>query len=465
MNSQSVTAQGHSLQSRLLTMVLGLVMLVWAVTLAATWLDTEHEVGELLDAHLSQAAALLVSQPLENLSDIDVTETPSLHEYQPKVVFQVWHLDDLVIRSGTAPAVPMTAAKTTGFTESMVGGKAWRVFTTQGKDDHVLIHVGEETAARNDVVLASMRSVIWPMAMALPILALGVWGAVRNAVKPLRELGWQVAHRRPGQQDPLATLNVPLETQPLVEELNRLFERMAERLESERRFTADAAHELRTPISAIRMQAQVAQGASEPSERDEALQGTLTGCDRATHLVEQLLQLARLESDTDGITHGNSSKLQDCVRRVKHDLQATARARKQLIDVEWLAQGEELHCLTPDALTQVLVRNLIDNALRYSPDGGAVHVRFSSGNAAKSAFTIEDNGPGLDQDQMARLGERFFRVLGSGQSGSGLGWSIVTRIARLYGMQVTVTRSQTLGGLRVEVSWSRQQQQGPDRTQ
>ena len=446
---------GRSLQTRLLVTVLSLVMLVWAIMVTATWHDTEHEVGELLDAHLSQAAALLVSQPLSDLSDIDVAETPTLHEYQPKVVFQVWHLNDRVIRSATAPTEPMTAERTPGFSNSSVGGEIWRVFTAQGKDEHVLIHVGERQAARTDVVKASMRSVIWPMLLALPLLAIGVWAAVRSALKPLKDLGQQVADRRPGQQDPLRAAAVPLEAQPLVEELNRLFDRMANMLESERRFTADAAHELRTPIAAIRMQAQVAQGALCSDERDEALIATVTGCDRATRLVEQLLQLARLEFGTELVeaTSTQTSPLHAVVQRVESDLTPTAAQRHQHMAVVWNTGCTDLPCPAPDAMMQVLVRNLLDNALRYSPEYATVRLTVSRQDPHVVQLTVEDCGPGLSNEHQARLGERFFRVVGSGQSGSGLGWSIIRRIARLHNLDVAVSSSPLLGGLQVQVTW------------
>jgi two-component system sensor histidine kinase QseC len=445
---------GQSLQARLLGTVLGLVCVVWLVTVAATWMDTEHEVGELLDAHLSQAASLLASLPVDELTHIRLPETPTLHEYQPKVVLQVWHADQMLIRSGTAPLQPLAGATQTGFTKTVIHGESWRVFSAAGLDEHVVIHVAEQDTARYDVILASLRSVIWPMTAALPFLALGVWWAVRHAVKPLRDLGLQVAHRRPGRADPLPLAQVPREAQPLVTELNRLFERMANLLESERRFTADAAHELRTPIAGIRMQAQVAQGAETPTERNEALAATLQGCDRATRLVEQLLQLARLEAEAD-VTPAHTP-LEACLQGVVADLTPVAAQRQQHIELhasEHAGTRGPMSSPAPEALTAVLARNLLDNALRYSPPGATVRAETHATTTGQTTLTVEDSGPGLSNDQLQRLGERFFRVLGSGQPGSGLGWSIVTRITRLYGMTVTADRSPALGGLRVRIAW------------
>lgn len=140
----------------------------------------------------------------------------------------------------------------------MIAGVVWRVFSAQGHDKHVVVHVAEQDQARQDVVLASMRSVIWPVAVALPFLGFGVWAAIRQALKPLSALGYEVAHRKPDASEPLPDAGVPREVLPLVDALNRLFGRIAMLIDSERRFTADAAHELRTPLAGIRMQAQVA---------------------------------------------------------------------------------------------------------------------------------------------------------------------------------------------------------------
>lgn len=447
-------ARTYSLQTRLMTTLLGLVTLVWAATLLATWLDTEHEIGELLDAHLSQAASVLVTQPLEDLDRLDLSPPPNLHAYQPKVVLQVWHENDLVVRSPNAPGVPLTDSRVPGFTDRTVQGERWRVFTAKGKDHHVLIHVAEQEEARDDVVLAGLRSVVWPMVLGLPLLALGVWWAVRHVVQPLRTLGQQVAKRRPDEYEALPLLGAPREAQPLLLALNRLLEQTTSLLHAERRFTADAAHELRTPIAAIRMQAQVAQGAQADAERHEALAATVQGCDRATRLVTQLLQLARLEAEADTDTTHPSAVL-PCLHRVQADLAEQARARQQQLVLQ--LTNPSVVSPAPEALTQVLLRNLLDNALRYSPDGSEVRVSLvcsgGGGDPVVNHLTVEDSGPGLTDADAARLGERFFRVLGSGQPGSGLGWSIVQRIARLYGVQVQVDRSPSLHGLRVTLTW------------
>ena len=457
--SRPVLPQIRSLQNRLLVVVLGGVSVMWLVVALATWIDTEHEVSELLDAHLAQAAALLVSQPLDDLGHLNLSTTPNLDEYQSKVVLQVWHGDDLVVRSATAPTRPLAPFVQRGFLDVVVSDVSWRVFSAQGRDEHVVIQVAEQVQARDDVLAASLRSVLWPMTVALPLLALGVWWGVRHAIKPLRDLGWQVSHRRPDASDRLEVRDVPLEAQPLVTELNRLFDRMSSLIQSERRFTADAAHELRTPLAAIRIQAQVAQGAVDADERNEALADTLKGCDRATRLVEQLLQLARLETGVEGTDQpGLSTNLGHCVQAVMAYLVPVAAQRQQKLECVPLSGSDEpahaLLCPVPEALAMVLVRNLLDNALRYSPDQARVRLRMFVQPGGGGGFTVEDSGPGLAPEQLQRLGERFFRVVGTNQPGSGLGWSIVTRIAKQHGLTVQAARSPDLGGLSVTVAWA-----------
>ena len=216
---------------------------------------------------------------------------------------------------------------------------------------------------------------------------------------------------------------------------------------AERRFTADAAHELRTPIAAIRTQAQVALAEVDSAARTHALRATLAGCDRATRLVDQLLTLSRLEAGAQPATL--PVDLGALAQRVVADLAPRAIDQGQALGLDaapgCLVQGS-------DALLGVLLRNLVDNALRYSPAGAEarVVVRRAQGQVQ---LQVDDSGPGLAEADLARLGERFFRVLGSGQDGSGLGWSIVRRIAAAQGATVVVGRSAALGGLAVTVAW------------
>lgn len=444
-----------SLQARLLALLLSLVTVVWLGAATLTWLDARHELDELLDSHLAQAAALLVVQQANANHDDDdpVADAPSLHKYAPKVAFQVFHEGQLIMRSANAGLTPMTRESNGFSTVSLDDGASWRVFATRGGERDVQVYVGEQSETRDDILWAVLGGVLMPLVYALPLLALLLWWAVRHGLAPLRQLSQALGRRQPKALQPVVLSDVPTEIEPLVQALNALFERIDAMVASERRFTADAAHELRTPIAAIRAQAQVALGAGrDTAQRDHALQFTLAGCDRATRLVEQLLTLARLEAASGHSTAPSGARTTDLstlTRRVAADLAPAALLRQQVLILDapnaCPVNGDE-------TLLGVLVRNLIDNALRYSPTGATVQVTVSAQNH-QTLFQVQDSGPGLTAPEMARLGERFYRVLGTEQSGSGLGWSIVRRVAGVFGAQVTVSRSETLGGLAVTVRW------------
>lgn len=439
-----------SLQARLLLPLLALVTVIWLAAATMTWFEAREELDDLLDGHLAQAAALLVVQQART-DDDGVADAPSLHKYAPLVAFQVFHEGKLAMRSANAGLTPMSP-KDHGFkTVLLSDGERWRVFSTSGAERDVQVYVGEKTESRNEILWAILHSVLLPLLYALPLLALGGWWAVRQGLAPLRQLSHVIGQRRPQALKQVVLADLPTEMQPMVEALNALFERIELMVASERRFTADAAHELRTPIAGIRAQAQVAMGAgADEAQRLHALQATLIGCDRATRLVEQLLTLARLEAAPTAVTATAAPvDLSAVARRVAADLARTALARHQTLELD----ADAPHAIAgDDMLIGVLVRNLIDNAMRYSPDGARICVSVTD-ESGQPTLRVEDSGPGMTEPEMARLGERFYRVLGHEQPGSGLGWSIVKRIANLFGAQVQVSHSDRLGGLAVAVRW------------
>ena len=447
----------RSLQGRLLITLIGLVTGVWLVTAMLTWFDVRHELGELLDSHLAQAASLLVAQQAGELEDDDQgIDAPTLHRYAPKVAFQVFHEGRLVLRSSNASAVPMLAFSgrvDDGFRTVTMGGTSWRVFATHGQERDVQVFVAERAESRGAILWAVMRSALAPMLFALPLLALAAWWAVRRGLAPMKVLGRALAEREPQALQPIAVNGSPSEMTPMLDALNRLFERITELMASERRFTADAAHELRTPIAAIRTQAQVALAATDDAGRSHALQGTLQGCDRATRLVEQLLTLSRLESGA--ATTLVAIDLDAVVRQVAAELAPQVLAKRQTIEVT----ATEAYSVEADSLLlSVLVRNLVDNAMRYSPSDAKVRITISSTDTDVQ-LSVDDSGPGMSEEDRNRLGERFFRVMGTGQTGSGLGWSIVQRIAQAHRGTIRVARSSSLGGLSVRVTFPRRNDQ------
>jgi two-component system sensor histidine kinase QseC len=378
----------------------------------------------------------------------DVSDAPSLHKYAPQVAFQVFHEGKLITRSSNAGQQPMSTV-TSGFaTVEFVDRQKWRVFATTGSESDIQVYVAEKLDSRSAILWAVLRSMLWPLVFALPFFGLAVWWSVRRGLAPLRHLSDSLTHRQAQALDAVPLQGMPSELLPLAQALNTLLDRIGQMLLSERRFTADAAHELRTPIAAIRAQAQVALGAGDnAAEREHALQATLGGCDRATRLVEQLLTLARLEAAP--AAPATPVDLCAVARRIAADLAPVALARQQVLEL----QAQKSCAVAADEmLLGVLVRNLLDNALRYSPVGARVQVSLEC-ISGQTRLTVEDSGPGMTPAEMARLGERFYRVLGNDQPGSGLGWSIVKRLATVFRAEVAARHSSALGGLAVEVRW------------
>jgi two-component system sensor histidine kinase QseC len=447
----------HSLQARLLALLLLMVTMVWLGAALLTWRDASDELDELLDGHLAQSAALLIVQQTNR--DIGASDdhndsqeqdnAPTLHKYAPKVAFQVFHEGQLTLRSANTTSTPMSKTIRGFSTVRLPDNSQWRVYGAPGNESDVQVFVGELVKSRESILWGVLKAMLMPLIYALPLLAVVGWLAVRNGLAPLRQLSHALTLRQPQALDPVVLRDVPAEIDPVVKSLNALFGRIQTMMASERRFTSDAAHELRTPIAAIRTQAQVALGAGDDAaQRKHALLYTLAGCDRASHLVEQLLTLSRLESSSSAPPSGLVD-LAGVTRRVAGELAMTALERAQELELD---APEHAYIVADDMLTSVLVRNLLDNALRYSPNAARVSITVRS-EAKQVSLRVEDSGAGLPEADMARLGERFYRVLGTGQTGSGLGWSIVRRVANVYQARIDVTRSATLGGLCVTVYW------------
>ena len=429
-----------SLHRRLTLLLLGMLAAVWACTAVVSWFDARHEVEEILDSHLAQAAALLVARTPPDGADTRI-DTPVLHRYAAKTALQVWRDGALVLRSATAPVEPLAPGAAAGFHTVRVDGAAWRVLVAPGHAPGVRVQAGQAVAARDDVLWAVFRSTLWPMLLALPLLGLGVWWAVQRGLRPLHALERTLRTRQPGALEHVPTAGLPREMLPVVQALNLLFARIEVLLGNERRFTADAAHELRTPIAAIRAHAEVALREADPGQRQHALQRTLQGCDRATHLVAQLLMLSRLEARPRAARC--AVDLPALARQVLAELAPAALAQGQTLALiaaaPWEIEGDE-------ALLEVLLRNLVDNALRHSGRGTRITVSMHAGPDGTHRLQVEDSGPGMAAPALERLGERFFRPAGSQAGGSGLGWSIAERIAAVHGLRLTAQRSRALGG-------------------
>lgn len=440
-----------SIQSRLLLIGLPALLAVAVAAMVWTWLETRHEINELLDAHLAQATAVVVAQAGEGHDD-DFTTAPMLHRYQARVAFQIWHHQELVARSAQAPAEPLAPWGTVGRSDRELQGQSWLVFSAGGRDADIWVHVAERASTRDEILHAALRGAMLPWLLALPVLALVLVVAVRQGLGPLRRLREDLATRDGEHLAPLPETDLPTELRPMVQALNRLLARVGQALAQQRQLTADAAHELRTPLAALRMQAQVALTHPDPAQRAHSLQQVMDACDRMTHLVQQMLSLARLEAQGPASALPAPLEVQAVTRQVLAELGPLAVAQQQSLSLQdqapaWLA--------VPDWHLHMLVRNLVDNAMRYSPVGAQIEVAWHRMDG-RLCLQVQDSGPGLSADEQAQLGQRFRRGAHSGsrQQGSGLGWSIVQRVAQQHGARITLQRSPALGGLQVQVCFA-----------
>jgi two-component system sensor histidine kinase QseC len=439
-------ATGGSLRRRVAIGTLSGIAIVWLAATFAAWLDTRDEIGELLDGYLAQSAALLLAYVGDDPNEIDTEHAPQLHRYARHLAFQVWDRGRLRVHSANAPDRPLVSGGD-GFHDVRIDGRPWRVFVASERRHGIVVQVGEARRERDAMSGAVMRSLLLPLAVALPLLAVVLWFTVGLGLRPLRQLGGEVERRDPRNLTPLAVDAPPDEVAPLVASLNRLFARVGESIEHEKRLTADAAHELRTPIAALRAQAQVAERAVDSVERDRALAQVIAGCDRASRLIDQLLTLARLEPE------GARHVMRDCdLAKIAQAAVAEAApsAVARSVDIG-LDARRPAHIDGNAELISVLIRNLIDNAVRYSPAGSRVQVGIDANPPGAVQLRVADDGPGVPGETLARLGERFFREAGSGASGSGLGLSIVRRIAALHDARLAFAAGPLGRGLEVTV--------------
>ncbi|BAS49166.1 histidine kinase [Aggregatibacter actinomycetemcomitans serotype d str. SA3733] len=305
-----------------------------------------------------------------------------------------------------------------------------------------MIAVGQEQEYRDDLVNEMVFGQMWIWFAGLPFLLLALGLVIRKELKSLKQIGEQVAKRTPDDASLLKTENIPTEILPLIQSLNQFFDRTSSMLLRERRFTSDAAHELRSPLAALRIQTEVAQIAGDDADmREQALDNLTQGIDRATQLIEQLLTLSRLDSlqELDNLQEIHWEQI---VPSLIGGLYFHAEKRDITLEFEEIAVPAVK--LGQPLLLSLMLRNLIDNAIRYCPQGSRIKVRLE-----KSKIAVEDNGGGVEDADLAKLGQRFYRPAGQNEKGSGLSLSIVHRIAELHHYKVRLKNTTDLNGNRM----------------
>jgi signal transduction histidine kinase len=361
------------------------------------------------------------------------------------VLVQLWSSSgQLMYCSDPSEPAPRPAAP--GYetlTDAMHAGAIWRSFTVAADDG--LIQVAQSSATQRDLALEEALWLLAPALLALPLLGATIGWLVRHTLKPVAELGAALATRTQGSAEPVPAAALPRELLPLVAGFNTLLDRLTQTLAAQRALVADAAHELRTPLAALRLQAQHLQRLEQPDERAAAHESLSRGIDRMTRVVAQLLTLARLEPGA-AQQRVDRMELDALTRDVLAELMPLANARQ--IELSLTAESGVGVAGEPGGL-RALVGNLVDNALRYTPAGGAVAVTVGQVSDA-ALLIVSDSGPGLSEEQRKLVFQRFYRVPGSPGDGSGLGLAIAAAVVQRLGGTIDLLDGDG-GGLRVEV--------------
>lgn len=424
----------HSIRRWLLLTLLVLLAAVALVGGAFTYGSARAEIDTLLDEELRQVALSLRDHAL---LDTDRIERSAQRPEQRLLV----QIDDprrpRPYQSRAVPLLPPATGE--GFRDLQHAGQPWRLFVLPNQMQ--TIQVAQPTALRRALALQATLRIIAPMLLLLPVAAALIWWIVGRALRPLDDLGVELAQRRVEVLTPLPLDRLPQEAQPLVAALNDLLARLQSAFEQQRSLVADAAHALRTPLTAVTLQAQLARRAP-PAERDAALERLEAGVKRASHVVAQLLALARLDPEA-AQEPAAPLDLAQLVREVADELEPLAQRAGLALQV---GAPEALPMLGHEAALHMAVTNLLDNALRYTPAGGQVRVQLQA-DGAVARLTVSDTGPGLPPEERERVFDRFYRGRGSAVPGSGLGLAIVREVARLHGGSARIDAGPGGGGL------------------
>jgi two-component system OmpR family sensor kinase len=436
----------HSLRGRLLWFLLAAITIAAIAQASIAYRTALSDADEIFDYHMQQMALTLRSgAPLSNM---DARAGIEAEAENNDLVVQVWTPDGVQsFRTVSRARLPQRAVL--GFSNVEANGTTYRIFSVQTSAQTV--QVAQDMAVRRNMAGSLALRTVGPIALMMPILMLVVWWVVSVSLKPVARVRKQVASRQADDLSPVSEAGLPDEVRPLVQELNLLFGRVKTAFDAQQNFVADAAHELRTPLAALKLQAQGLERADGPEARQLAVSRLTAGIERATRLVEQLLVLARQEASAAGGTKTLQVALADLARRTVGDLAGVAQNKG--VDLG-LDHADKVSVEGQADALMILMRNLVDNAVKYTPVGGTVDVSVRA-DAGGARLVVEDSGPGIPEEERERVYDRFYRIAGSEASGSGLGLAIIKAIAERHGATLTLERSERLGGLKAVVAFEK----------
>lgn len=405
---------------------------------------TENDIND-IQKHLNK-----IPEKIQiDFPDSFLTDTPP-QNYLNKFDFQVWtpypHKRLLLQSSNTKPMNILTSKD--GFSDQNIEGENWRIFKSHNDYNGVQTILAEHYDTRQELGRKIAKDDLYIMLLTFPLSGLLIWIIISRGLASLDRVAEEVANRAPNNLEAVNLQEVPEEIKPVIDELNQLFYRLHEAFEREKRFAADAAHELRTPLAAIKAQAQVALNSNSLEEKNQALMKLINSVNRGTHVVQQLLIMSKLVPEASTINDIDEVNLPKITREILAIL--APQAVEKLIELEFEPEKNLPHLHGNATALGILIRNLVDNAIRYTNENGVILVKNYLRNN-HIVLEVQDNGPGIPQDLRDRVFERFFRVLGNKSTGSGLGLTIVRQITELHGASIELDSPAEGTGLIVRV--------------
>ncbi|MDH5571802.1 MAG: ATP-binding protein [Gammaproteobacteria bacterium] len=458
----------HSISLRLLFILLLTIIITSGISITISHYKNQHEIQELFDAQLVQNARMIKASFLssntrrniehqqhkleENIRDDKFSDDDDDehdrhgHVYERLIAFKVWDKNNNLVLYSSAAPVALPVNNIAGFHDVFIATEKWRVFSLWTDDGQYLIETADNYDIRDELAEEISGHFISNSLISIPVLAILILLAVNQGLKPLNKIAAQVQSRQPGYLGAIDIKNIPSEILPLVESLNTLFSRVTHTLETERHFTDNAAHELRTPLAALKTQAQVALRSDQPQEKQQALQQIVHGVDRLSHLVQQLLTLARIGQGEMNIST-EKLHLYQCTAEVIAEL--TNKALRKNIDLS-LEGDEAIDIKTNKPALEMLLRNVIDNAINYSYENGSVKVSVNT-TRGTPGILVTDTGPGIPTEIHSQVFERFYRINHHQQPGCGLGLAIAKQCADLIHATIKLETPENGHGLAVRI--------------